>query len=49
MVTGFEVVKFQEDQVLQPEPLPMPVEPEIPNMPEVITTEEKTGDEEVHE
>ena len=49
MVTGFEVVKFQEDQVLQPEPLPMPIEPEIPNVPEVITTEEKTEDEEIHE
>jgi cytochrome b subunit of formate dehydrogenase len=55
MVTGFEVVKFQEDRVLQPEPLPMPVEPEISNEPEVITTEkiitieEKAEDEEIHE
>ena len=49
MVTGFEVVKFQEDPMLQPEPLPVPVEPEIPNVPELVTTEEKTEDEEIHE
>jgi len=49
MVTGFEVIKLQEDQVLQPEPLPVPAGPEIPDVPEVITTEQKTEDEEIRE
>jgi hypothetical protein len=49
MVTGFEVIKFQEDPMLQPEPLPVPIEPEIPDVPQVITTEEKIEDEEIHE
>jgi hypothetical protein len=35
--------------MLQPEPLPVPIEPEIPDVPQVITTEEKIEDEEIHE
>ena len=49
MVTGFEVAKFREDPMLQPEPVPVPVEPEIPSAQELITTEEETEDQGTHE